>query len=247
MPAPIGRNGVNAVSLGSSFDRDLTPQPQPAAADATRVAGWTPGGRRAVTTEPAPSVALPDDIEHSNGAPVFKQGDARWGATKLGADTTIARSGCAMTSTAMAMSAITNDPITPDVLNSWLKSNHGFAGDALDWSRVGKARGLEVRREVLTLKNIDANLDAGKPVVLGVDYKAGSNGGANGTDHWICITGKTIDDQGKVSYSANDPGTGKVVTLRPNPKGGLVGDGKDALGVYRSTGELRVFLSPEPA
>jgi hypothetical protein len=217
---------------------------RPQGAPAAQVQGWRAGAAKAQAL-PAPPVTLPEDIQKSgDGTPIFKQGDARWGRARLGRDTTIAKSGCAMSSTAMAMSKITGEPITPDVLNGWLAKNHGYSGDAMDWSRVGKARGLEVRRESFRLSTIDANLEAGKPVVVGVDYKAGSNGGANGTDHWICVTGKGTDAKGRAVYFANDPGTGKVVTLVPNAKGGLTGDGKNALGTYKTTGQLRVFTQP---
>ena len=224
------------------------PRPTIAAApaDATRTAGWQAQPKKPKTLEPAPTITLPADITSSNGVPVFKQGDARWGHQRLGDTTTISRSGCAMSSSAMAMSAISGKPVTPEGLNAWLKDNKGYAGDALDWSRVGRARNLDVRRESFTRATIDAQLDAGRPVVIGVDYKAGSNGGSNGTDHWVCITGKSVGADGKVTYSANDPGTGKVITLTPNAKGqGLSGDGQGALGHYKTTGELRVFVPRE--
>ncbi len=245
MPAPIGRAPGSVVARSGTNDMSRVAT-RPAAVPA-RATGWSPSTRPAAQAVRAPAVELPDDIRKTDdGTPIFTQGDARWGRTRLGHGTTIARSGCAMSSTAMAMSKITGEPITPDALNGWLAKNRGYAGDAMDWSRVGKARGLEVRRENFRLSTIDAHLEAGKPVVIGVDYKAGSNGGANGTDHWICVTAKGTDDQGRTVYFANDPGTGKVVTLAPSSRGGLSGDGKNALGHYRTTGQLRVFSDPKP-
>jgi predicted chitinase len=72
-------------------------------------------------------------------------------------------------------------------------------------------------------------------VVVGVDYHAGSNGGANGTDHWICITGRGREN-GKPVYYANDPATGTQVTLR-QVGNRLVGGPKN----YKTTGELVTF------
>jgi hypothetical protein len=162
----------------------------------------------------------------ADGTPIFKQGDGEWGKTKLGkGGATISQAGCAMSSVAMAMSKITGNLLTPKDFDSWLDKNRGYSKDALDWSRAGKARGLEIQPQVFTQKNLDAQLDAGRPVVLGVDYKQGSKG---------------VDDKGVTHYTANDPGTGKEIDLVLS-KGRLVGDGKDALGKYRSSGQMRVF------
>ncbi|MBS1148708.1 MAG: uncharacterized protein H6Q89_406 [Myxococcaceae bacterium] len=159
----------------------------------------------------------------------------------LGRERTIAQAGCAMTSVAMAISKISDQPLTPRELDAHLDKHKGYSGDALDWDKAGAARGLKVNREKWSLDTIDAQLDAGKPVVVGVDYKQGSNGGPAGTDHWICVTRKDVDEQDKPFYWASDPGTGKEIKLYPDAKGRLQCDGANALGKYKTTGQLRSF------
>lgn len=204
-----------------------------------QTAGWTAKPvQRGLAPAPVSTGEYPTS---ANGTPIFKQGDAEWGRTRLGkGGATISQAGCAMTSTAMAMSKITGKLLTPKDFDAWLDKNRGYSKDAIDWSRAGKARGLDIQPQVFSQKALDGQLDAGRPVVLGVDYKPGSNGGAGGTDHWICVTGKRVDDKGVTRYLANDPGTGKEIELVMQ-KGRLVGDGKDALGKYRSAGTMRVF------
>ncbi len=54
---------------------------------------------------------------------------------------------------------------------------------------------------------LDADLDAGKPVSVGVDRPGGKNTNADGvTDHWVVVTGRGIDEQGRAYYTFNDPG-----------------------------------------
>jgi hypothetical protein len=53
----------------------------------------------------------------------------------------------------------------------------------------------------------ESQLRAGKPVMLGVDYKAGNGRGAtvNGIDHSIVATGMGTDEQGRRYITFNDP------------------------------------------
>lgn len=178
----------------------------------------------------------------SDGTPIFKQGDPAWGLDRLGRRETIGSAGCAMCATAMAISRISGRDITPKELDAHLDRTRGYSGDALDWHKAAAARGLSTQRQSLTLSALDAQLDAGRPAVVGVDYKAGSGGGANGTDHWVTVTRKETGASGQPTYWANDPGTGKEIQLTVDARGRLVGDGTDALGRYRTTGQLQVFV-----
>lgn len=224
----------NAPVRPASVQRPVA-RPVVAQADATAVApqGWQP---RAATAPPR------DFAKSADGTPIFKQGDGEWGRTKLGkGGSTIGRSGCAMTCVAMALSKITGETITPRALDSWLDKNRGYAGDALDWSRAGKMKDLSVSQKPWSRGTLDAQLEAGRPVIVGVDYKKGSKGGAGGTDHWVLVTAKTTDANGHTKYLANDPGTGKQISFSVDAKGRLVGDGADALGHYKTTGQMRVI------
>jgi len=236
MPQPIGGRSPFAPAAPSSPSAPAQPaQPGPSAPT-----GWQPAARGTGTVDVFQPAAR-TFATSADGTPLFKQSDADWGARRLGNSATISAAGCAMTSSAMAMSKILGETITPADLDAWLDTNHGYSGDALDWSRLTAFKRLLPELTPFSLANIDASLDAGRPVVLGVDYKPGSGGGANGTDHWVAVTGRTVAPDGSVSYQANDPGTGNVITLKPDRAGRLVGDGVGALGTYRSSGQLRVF------
>jgi GH24 family phage-related lysozyme (muramidase) len=171
----------------------------------------------------------------ADGTPIFRQGDAAWGGRILGDDSSIASAGCAMTAVAMALSKISGRTITPAQLDGYLDKNGGYAGDGLVWGQAADIIGAGASKPGWSLSTINRQLDAGRPVVMGVDYKAGSNGGGNGTDHWITVTGRgTVN--GQAVYYANDPATGQQITLRQEGNR-LVGGPKN----YRSTGELVVF------
>lgn len=53
---------------------------------------------------------------------------------------------------------------------------------------------------------IDAQLDAGKPVLVGVMWRTPTPGGNLGNaDHYVVITGRDVDAQGRAFYTFNDP------------------------------------------
>jgi len=176
----------------------------------------------------------------ADGTPMFKQGDAEWGSRTLGKSSSLAAAGCAMTATAMAVSKITGKTINPGQMDAWLDKNGGYSGNGLIWGKAAQMGGLGASKAGWNLDTINKQIDAGRPVVIGVDYKAGSNGGSNGTDHWITITGRGKQG-GKDVYFANDPATGKQITLS-NQGGRLVGGPQG----YKSTGELVTFSGGNP-
>ncbi len=171
----------------------------------------------------------------SSGTPLYRQGDPRWGGRRLGSSSSIAAAGCAMTATAMAISKISGKPINPGQLDAYLDSHRGYFGNALIWGAAAGARGLSATKRGWSLSTIDANLKAGRPVVIGIDHKPGSNGGANGTDHWVTVVGKSVSN-GRTLYKINDPATGTARWLKASG-GRLFGVGFS----YKSTGELVTF------
>lgn len=55
---------------------------------------------------------------------------------------------------------------------------------------------------------IDSELDAGRPVVVGVSHQAGLGLNADRiTGHFVVITGRLTDEQGQVCYTFNEPAT----------------------------------------
>lgn len=210
----------------------------------------TPGGSRLLASAGAAAAAqtqagrAPPAASSPSGArkvPLYWQSNPDWGKLTLGSRESIGSAGCAMTATAMAIGAISGKEITPKELDAHLdQQKGGYVGDAVNWNAAAQARGLQASKAGFSLGAIDDQLKAGRPVVVGVSYKPGSEGGANGTDHWITVVEKKSEG-GVTSYKAHDPGTGKETWLRASD-GSLVGDGdKTALGAYSSTGELVVF------
>jgi peptidoglycan hydrolase-like protein with peptidoglycan-binding domain len=85
---------------------------------------------------------------------------------------------------------------------------------------------------------IDSELAAGRPVVVGVNHKAGSPNTDKVTDHFVTITGSGQDAKGTY-YTFHDPATSnKTVGADTNPNnrfrlqedGSLLREGKDAKG-----------------
>jgi predicted chitinase/murein DD-endopeptidase MepM/ murein hydrolase activator NlpD len=176
----------------------------------------------------------------SDGTPLFAQGDAAWRTNTLGQSLTLGAAGCAMTSTAMAISKISGKIINPAQLDAYLDSHGGYTGDALYWDKAAQSVGLHAAKPVWSLDTIHRQLDAGRPVVVGVDYKAGSGGGGNGTDHWIAVTARGVAGGVNVYY-ANDPATGQQITLRQD--GSRMRGGPQN---YVTTGELITFSGGNP-
>lgn len=177
--------------------------------------------------------------------PLWAQGDPRWGGRTLGSSSSIGAAGCAMTATAMAASQISGRQIDPGQLDAALDRNGGYNRNSLNWDRAAQQYGLGIQQQDIRttggMNAVNAQLDAGRPVVLGVDYKAGSRGGANGTDHWITLTGRSRDAQGRSTYTANDPNGGRQITLREQ-NGRLVEQNPPAgRRAYESSGPARTF------
>jgi len=57
------------------------------------------------------------------------------------------------------------------------------------------------------LERIDSQLSNHKPVTVGVSYKDANYNADGLTDHFVVITGKGQDENGKTYYTFNDPGT----------------------------------------
>ncbi|MFO0594939.1 MAG: hypothetical protein U0228_06535 [Myxococcaceae bacterium] len=91
MPQRVTPNAPRVATPGTAPAHRPRLPVAAAPADATRTAGWQAQPKKPKTLEPAPTITLPADITSSNGVPVFKQGDARWGHQRLGDTTTPAR------------------------------------------------------------------------------------------------------------------------------------------------------------
>ena len=167
-----------------------------------------------------------------DGTPLYRQGDEEWGGRMLGSNRRVSSHGCAMTATAMAISKISGQPITPGELDQFLDRHRGYSGDNIRWDEAAAARGLGVANQPFSINAVNEQIDAGRPVVIGVDYKNGA-----GTDHWITVTRRERDAQGVSTYYANDPATGQEIRFREQG-GRLVQQGGRG---YESSGRLISF------
>ncbi|MBM4781936.1 MAG: hypothetical protein GQE15_30010 [Archangiaceae bacterium] len=75
------------------------------------------------------------------------------------------------------------------------------------WLNGSSDLGLPATSNAQLRAQIDADLEAGKPVVVGVNRPGGRNENRDGvTDHWIVVTGKGVDAEGREFYTFHDPG-----------------------------------------
>ncbi|HVG57505.1 MAG TPA: C39 family peptidase [Hyalangium sp.] len=186
-----------------------------------------------------------------DGTPRYMQGDSEWGGRRLGDSApqsrTVSQKGCAMTSVAMALSKLSGETITPKVLDAFLDKKNGYSENAIVWGVAGKVTKQPITLEKSTTWNLDtinAELAAGRPVVIGVDYKAGSSGGNLGTDHWVCLTQR--EPGPPELYLANDPATGEEIRFLRQPNGTLLEEkvNGERTKKCRSTGEFVTFSKP---
>ena len=128
-------------------------------------------------------------VAGSIGAYFFSQRDARWSGNRLGTcNTTIAKSGCAITSCAMALSA-RGTAVSPASLNAYLTANGGYAnGCDVYWARVvdydgpGGLRWVGLGQLPSTPLGLKALLDSGYAIIARSQRFAPS-------DHWVIIAG----------------------------------------------------------
>lgn len=204
------------------------------------------------TPTPSASFARADGTPFptsTDGTPMYKQSDAEWGESRLGASATaptLASRGCAVTSMAMALSKLSGETLTPGALDAHLDASAGYVGSALVWGAAGSATEKDFAVSKTTTWNLDTvtkELEAGRPVVLGVDYREGGSGGTLGTDHWVCLT--RTDGE---TYFANDPATGEEVRFREEA-GRLkqVSINGEPIPGYKSSGEFTTFKALEAA
>jgi LysM repeat protein len=176
-----------------------------------------------------------------DGVPIYAQGDREWGGERLGNNKKLSRAGCAITACAMAVSKMSGQTVTPGEMDKHLDRNRAYSGDNVHFDKTGSAANVNppvksVRRTSMSVSDIDRELSAGRPVVIGVDYHRGGNN--VGTDHWMCVTGKNADG----TYNVNDPAGGNQIKMRMEGGALRATDGKP----YRFTGDAVTFSGGNP-
>ncbi|MDY0151082.1 MAG: hypothetical protein RBS43_02275 [Candidatus Cloacimonas sp.] len=136
----------------------------------------------------------------------FSQNDSRWNTDTLGnGGSSIGKSGCVLSCLSMLLNAeATNQLMTPDRLNAWLRQNGGYAGNDMRWQIPGEIDGSGLGLELVaqsTRRNdwsfLSAEMDKGNKVIVKV---------AGRRSHWVLVTKKVGESDKASSYHVNDPG-----------------------------------------
>lgn len=125
--------------------------------------------------------------------PLYKQCDSQWGGNRLGTSSqTICQAGCAMSSTAMYLTARGHNE-NPGTLNAWLNQHGGYVGgDELVWASVN-AFGISFQGQEHVSESVAAQ---------GVAACHGLIANVRSGSHWVLLTGY----QGNGVFDVHDPG-----------------------------------------
>ena len=138
---------------------------------------------------------------------LIRQCDPQWGSEQLGTSptATICTDGCAMTSTAMALSTyginVDESGTNPENLNQWLTSHHGYVdGDLLVWNSVCALTNVYGQRMCLyeyvmslPIDDLQKYISLGMPVIININQ---------GT-HWVLVI--AYDRDNPDTLYVNDP------------------------------------------
>jgi len=177
-----------------------------------------------------------------DGTPCFRQADGAWRDVRLAdGGPTLARAGCAVTSCAMALSKLTGTWVTPRELVERLRSARGLDGAGrIVWARAAEELrlGLGNPRQPWAVERLRRELEAGRPVVVGV-HKQGKEAGAE-PSHWVCVTRY---DRSTGAFWANDPATGQPTELRLDRATGALVSAAGSPVAYVSAGRMVTFAA----
>lgn len=159
--------------------------------------------------------ATPPDgvISHNTSkAPFYNQADKAWKDVTLGKKLKMGPKGCAVTSMAMAVSAISGKSINPGEMDAYLDAHDGYSGDSVYWDKAAQAGGLHAQKHNgFDIEIVDKSLAAGRPCVVSV----------NSDCHWVIVTDKRVE-RGRSIYTIHDPATGAAADMELSD-GALVG------------------------
>ena len=137
----------------------------------------------------------------------LSQMDSRWRYEKLGtSSSTIGGYGCLITSASMMLKYFGFDT-DPSRLNKLLIENGGYHdGNLFVWDSLAKifpGVSFGTRYSYAALDKVDAQLQAGKPVIIHVDFVPSTPAI---DEHWVLVVGKQGSD-----YIINDPRDGMQI------------------------------------
>ena len=131
----------------------------------------------------------------------YAQNDPRWKNIAIGTKGgTIGSIGCTTTCLAMSETYLTRQTVTPAAMSRRLTYS---AGGSLYWPSDYT---VSLSSDD-TLQQVYEQLMTGKPVVFGAKK-------ANGTQHWVVVTGCDGSGLSPAAFSINDPATANRTTLK---------------------------------
>lgn len=135
---------------------------------------------------------------------------------------TIGRAGCMLASIAMVSTKLSPTPASDVVdANTRVLNSGGFSGANLISKTAANALGMTqtARNAPASIAAISNELEAGRPVVVGVDFKVGSTSGRSNADHFLVLTRQ---DQADPSiFHGVDPLGGKAIRFQLDAEGQL--------------------------
>lgn len=210
--APKGADAATKAAFEArsqaQMKNDVAHQRRPAGAERW-ADGFEPGSSRPQLK------AATREVVTRGGVPLFRQGDPDWGPQRIGlSDKAFGGYGCALTASAMALSKLTGNVVSPREVENHAFTNGGYAGNSpsLNWKSLDSVSQGEYRLNRqhpadFSIDRLKGELATDKPVVLGVDNDAV----AGGADHWITLTEFDSDTN---TFIAHDPASGTVVQLK---------------------------------
>lgn len=157
-----------------------------------------------------------NDTMNKENCVIYSQSDTRWGSHLLGYSTqTISKSGCALTSMAIALtctgklSDATN--FSPDVLNEALKANGGFSGVDIYWDNLAY-RNFVPGFKMVEMFDIPINTsNEDKIKILNKVNEANNRIGIVhlGRGHFVVLQSINTSDN---TITTLDPAGGKIIT-----------------------------------
>ncbi|MFA7543902.1 MAG: hypothetical protein WCY84_05955 [Candidatus Cloacimonadaceae bacterium] len=150
----------------------------------------------------------------------FSQNDSRWKQSRLGGGSSIGKSGCVVSCLSMLLNAeATNPYVTPDKLNSWLRSNGGYSENNMRWQIPGLIDGDGLGMELVaqsTRSNdwnfLSSQIESGNKVIVKV---------AGRRSHWVLVVKQDGPANKAASYLVNDPGMKEYEERRLSYWGGF--------------------------
>ena len=143
--------------------------------------------------------------------PVLRQGAPDCRDVVLGdGPRTIGQAGCLLACLAMVSHAMRGTRRTLVEVNAEVWRDGGFLHSGLLVDAAARTLGLHVSaRGSFGVEALKAELGLGRPVVLGIDYRAGHSSGLTTADHFVVAVG--ID--GPLSVRVANPASGLVEAL----------------------------------